>query len=487
MKKNLYLACAFAALSMSASAQQNFAGTKFDDRIGHGEDSLAVRQNFSLYRDYFKQRSWADALEPWEFVFNKAPFSQVRIYPDGAIILEQLTQTETDEAKKQEYFDKLMKVYDQRLANLDGLNSFATPTTTSTKGNVLCRKAYDYYQFCPAKTKNLETAYNMFRSGIDDMGPNTEAFVLYGFIYCSYNRYMADKANDQKRTDFIRDYIECSEICDRLLEQAKEYPSETIPADPESEDSTKWVEQVVLAPEAQKIVDAYLPTQVQCNDLFVQSGAADCAALEKIYTSGVEEHKSDLEYLDAVLKTLEKFECDNSAIYFKASDYIYAIKPTPRAAIAKAKRLIESGNTDGAIKLAQEAVDMETDVNKKATYAYSVAAMYFKKGNASNARAWCKKAIQFKPSLGKAYLLEASCVARLAPAANGIERSKYFCLAYDKALKAKAVDPACAGQANKAAANYSMSFYPKSEAFFQGIKGGQAASVLGESTTLRLR
>ncbi len=357
---------------MSASAQ-NFAGTQFDDRIGHGEDSLAVRQNFSLYRDYFKQRNWAEALEPWEFVFKKAPFSQVRIYPDGQTILEQLVAAEQDAAKKQEYFDKLMNVYDQRLKNLDGLNSFATPTTTSTKGNVLCRKAYDYYSLCP-KMDN-ETAYKMFRSGIDDMGPNTEAFVLYGFIYCSYQRYMADKDNADKRTDFIRDYMECNDICDKLLDQAKEYPSETIPADPESEDSTKWVEQVVLAPEAQKIVDAYYPTQVQCNDLFVQSGAADCAALERIYTAGVEEHKSDIEYLDAVLKTLEKFDCDKSQIYFTASDYIYAIKPTPRAAIAKAKRLLENGDTNGAIKLAEEAVNMESDTNKKALYAYSVAAM----------------------------------------------------------------------------------------------------------------
>ena len=46
-----------------------------------------------------------------------------------------------------------------------------------------------------------------------------------------------------------------NDICDRLLDQAKEFPAETIPADPESEDSTKWVEQVVLSPEAQKIVD----------------------------------------------------------------------------------------------------------------------------------------------------------------------------------------------------------------------------------------
>ena len=38
------------------------------------------------------------------------------------------------------------------------------------------------------------------------------------------------------------------------------------------------------------------------NELFIKSGAADCGALEKIYTSKVEENKTNLEYLNGVLK-----------------------------------------------------------------------------------------------------------------------------------------------------------------------------------------
>ena len=463
IKKTFILSCTLAAMALGASAQ-DLRGTRLEDRIGHGQDSIDVRQGLSLYQSYFKQGDYLEAIEPWEVAFTKGPLSQSRVYTDGAWMFENLIKAETDEAKKNEYFDKLMKIYDQRLQYLDALNSFATKKTYTTKGYIFCRKATDYYYYCPKM--NNEEAYKMFRSGIDDVGLNTEAFVLYAFIDCSYRRYMADKENVDKRTDFIRDYMECNDICDQLLGQAKEFAeTDTV--------------------QAQKIVANYLPTQVQCNDLFVQSGAADCDALERIYSAGVEEHKNDVEYLAAVLKTLEQFECDKSQIYFKASDYIYAIKPTPRAAIAKAKRLIEGGDTNGAIKLAQEAVDMEKDEIKKSLYAYSVAAMYFKKGNATSARQWCKKAIQYQPSLGKAYLLEASCVARLA-SGNNLEKSKYYCLAYDKALRAKAVDPACAGAANKACGNYAGHFFPKSEAFFQGLKEGQSATVLGESTTIRL-
>lgn len=482
MKKILF-ACSLAMLSVAVSAQ-DLKGTSFEDRIGHGQDSIDVRTNFSLYTSEFKANNFHDALEPWEFVFQKAPLAQVRIYTDGAWILENLITKETDAAKKKEYFDKLMKIYDQRLQYLDALNSFATPKTVTTKGNIICRKAYDYFTYCPEM--DLETAYKMFKEGIDDMGPNTEAFVLYAFIQCSHNRFVAHKDNPDVRQDFIQDYMQTNEICDRLLDQAKEYPSETIPADPESEDSTKWVEQVILAPEAQKIVDNYQPTQQQANNLFVSSGAADCDALEQIYGSQVEANKTNLQYLNAVLAILNNFECEKSNIYYVAADYAYQINKTPQAAIGKASKLLKEGNTNGAIEYFEEAISLEKDNSKKAKYSYIIAALMYKKGNFGQCRAYCRKTLQYNPSNGGAYLLQASCIARQA-SGDPLTKSYYYCLATDYCNKAKAVDPASAAKANRQAAGYASMFYPKSEAFFQGVKAGQKVSVAGETTTLRLR
>ena len=482
MKKILFT-CALAFAALAASAQ-DLKGTSLNDRIGHGQDSIDVLGSLSLYQDAYKRKSYVEALEPWEYVFEKAPLSMVRVYTDGAWMFEQLIQQETNAEKKKEYFDKLMKIYDQRLANLDALNSFATPKTTSTMGNILCRKAYDYYYFCPTVDNNV--AYKMFKEGIDDMGPNTEGFVLYGFIECSYNRYLQNKDNIDIRQDFIQDYMNTNDICDRLLDQAKEYPSETIPADPDSEDSTKWVEQVVLAPEAQKIVDNYQPVQIKADELFVSSGAADCDALEKIYGAQVEANKTNLQYLNAVLAILTNFECDKSNIYYVAADYAYQINKTPQAAIGKASKLLKDGDVNGAIQYFDEAIGLESDNAKKAKYSYIVAALMYRKGNIGQCRAYCRKTLQYNPSNGGAYLLQASCIARSA-SGDHLQKSYYYCLAYDYCNKAKAVDPSSAAKANRAAANYAAHFYPKSEAFFAGIKAGQTVSVAGETTTLRLR
>lgn len=461
MKIKILASFAFALSAIGISAQK-YAGTKMYDRIGHGQDSIEVLNNLSLYQESYKAKNYPEAYEAWKFVFEKAPLAQVRLYTDGAWILENLVHNEKDATKKAEYFDMLMKVYDQRLENLDDLNSFASPKATSTRGNVICRKAYDYYCYSP--NMNIEEAYKMFRSGIDDMGPNTEAFVLFYFIECSYNRF---RNNTDAREDFIKDYMTCSDICDKLLEQAKDYAeTDTI--------------------QAQKIVNNYQPTQDKCHDLFVKSGAADCAALEKIYTQKVEANKTDLAYLNGVLQILTKFECDTTSIYYLASDYAYQINKTPDAAIGKAQKLYKDGKEEEALVYFNEAIDLESDEIKKAKYSLAIAAILYKRGNISKCRQYCNQTLKFQPSNGKAWLLMANCIARSATG-DHLQKSYYYCLATDKCLKAKSVDPACAATANRQIASYRNGYYPKSEAFFAGLKEGQQVTVMGETTTLRLR
>ncbi len=489
MKKNVLVALTMATASLSASAQ-GYAGTSFNDRIGHGQDSIDVINNFSLYREAFKGQNYREAYDAWKVVIEKAPLAQIRIYQDGAVICENLLQKETDPAKKEEVFNTLMNMHDLRVKNLDDLNSFATSKTRTTKGNILCRKAYDYYCFAPKKDN--EEAYRIFHSGIDDLGQNVDAYVLYYFIECSYNRFLANKDDDKIRSEFINDYMNCNDICDRLLDEAKSYPAQVIPANPESADSTEWEERVVLSPEAEKIIMNYQPTQDKCNELFVQSGAANCEDLTRIYETKVEGAKGNLEELNNILKILQNFDCDKSELYYKAADYAYELNKTPSAALGKASKLLKEGDSSGAMKYLQEAIELETDPVKKGKTAFTIASVLYSKGRIGEARQYCNTALKYTPSLGKAYLLIANCIVRSAPAASQdskamLQRSYYYCLATDKCLRAIQVDPSCSGAANRQIANYKNGYYPKSEAFFAGVKAGQTVTVMGESTKLRLR
>jgi tetratricopeptide (TPR) repeat protein len=488
MKKKVLSALVMATVAICSYAQ-GYAGTTFNDRIGHGQDSLDVINQFSLYREEFKNKNYEEAYNCWKVVMEKAPLSQIRIYQDGDIICQELLKKETDAAKKQEIFNTMMDMHDTRIKLLDDLNSFATKLTTTTKGNILCRKAYDYFYYNPKP--NYEEAYKLFQEGINDLGENVEAYILYGYIQCSYNRFQ-NKKDDQSREDFINDYMNCNDICERLLDEAKQYPAEVIPANPESEDSTEWEERVVLSPEAEKIIKNYQPTQDLCNDLFVKSGAADCDALTKIYEGKVEGAKQDLNQLNTILKILQNFECDKSELYYKAADYAYELNKTPSAALGKAAKLLKAGDSNGAMKYLQEAIELEDDPVKKGKTAFSIAQILYSKGNVSGCRQYCNTALRYIPSMGRAYLLIANCIVRSAPGASQdtdamLTRSYYYCLATDKCLKAMSVDPSCAGRANSQIASYKNGYYPKSEAFFKGLKAGQSVSVMGETTTLRLR
>ncbi|MBQ2298665.1 MAG: tetratricopeptide repeat protein, partial [Bacteroidaceae bacterium] len=103
--KKILLTFTMALVSAAASAQ-DLKGTTIYDRIGHGQDSIDVLGSLSLYQESFKSQDYLEALEPWEYVFEKAPLSMIRVYTDGAWMFETLIQKETDAAKKKEYFDK---------------------------------------------------------------------------------------------------------------------------------------------------------------------------------------------------------------------------------------------------------------------------------------------------------------------------------------------------------------------------------------------
>ena len=480
MKKILF-ACSLAIMALAASAQ-NLKGTSVNDRIGHGQDSIDVLGSLSLYQEAYKRQSYVEAVEPWEFVFEKAPLSQVRIYKEGAYMFEQLIQKETDAAKKQEYFDKLMKIYDQRLKYMEQLNSFSSEKDQSSKGGITCRKAYDSYFFNP--NPDVEKSYALFKEGINDTGNDTEGFVLYGFMRLSDARYKFD--NEKYREDYINDYLLVTDICGRLLQQANEYETQVIPADPNSEDSTKWVEQVILDPTAEKIIANYQPPYDQAEELFVNSGAADCEALDKIYRPKVEANKTDNNYLTGVLKVLSSFDCDKSDLYDIAADYSYQINKTPQAAIGKASKCLKANDTNGAIKYFDEAISLLDDNASKAKYAYIVAALLYKKGNTSGCLNYINKTLQYNPANGGAYLLKASIVAR-SGSHKDIMATAPYCLAIDICNKAKSVDPSCAGRANRAIANYTANLFPKSEGFMAGIKAGTPASTSYGSTTIRFR
>ena len=145
------------ALSLSATAVFAQKGVEDGSRFGHGQDSLNCLKNISVYTEYVKINNFKDAFPSWKAVFDEAPWAQISLYTNGAKMLRGLIAAEKDGAKQKEYFDLLMKVYDQRLQYLDKLNTLTRKPTS--EGDIISAKAHDYFAM---GGQDMNVAYDLF-------------------------------------------------------------------------------------------------------------------------------------------------------------------------------------------------------------------------------------------------------------------------------------------------------------------------------------
>lgn len=470
----------------SLSYSQNLKGTKMEDRIGHGEDSLLVRRSIELYSKYYSDgynggkgdyENYKKAVEPWRYAFEHAPLASTNLYRHGAFMMEILSQQEKDSVMRDYYFDLLMKVYDQRKKNINALNSFTDDEKFLSKpGDIACRKAYDYYHFAPKR--DIETAYRLFHEGIDGLGYATPGSVLFTFVDCYKDRYEAiakdttavDSTKLQSaREDFINDYLRTREICDYFLEQAKEYAY--------TDSVVTWddsVKAAAMEAKAQKLVDEYSgPSQNAEWYLSQHPEAASQDFIEEHYATFLTSNGKETKSTDES----EKKEKEESPLLL-------------------ATRMLKSGNTSEAESAFLQALSKASDNTTKAKYAYYAAAQFYKYRNIGLCRQWCNKALSYRASYGDVYLLIADCVVASAPTTvkagqtreqAAFNRSLYYCLAVEKCLKAKRLDPGCTSRANRKISAYSSAYFPRSTAFMMGYREGQTFNCMGEGVRLKLK
>lgn len=410
-----------AAAAVPAMAQ--YEGTSVYDRIGHGQDSIDVLNNLVLYRDYYNAKDWASAYEPWKQVLTKAPFAQVGVYAYGAAILGNLIINTTDVAQKKVYFNELMDLYDTRLKNLDGLNSFTNASAQATKGDVVARKAFDYayYGQGVADDFSVDKAYAMFREGIEmikaEGAKEIPGFVLDKFFDISYQKYVADTQGF--REQFLQDYLESREVCEKMLQLANEAQDQQA---------------------AEKIVAQYDPTLNRIETIFAQSKAADKEQLIAIFTPKIEQNKGNLDYLKSALVLLASNDCDDTDVYYKAAEYAYNIEPSYESAIGMAQKLNKAGKNAESVEYYDKALELCQTETTKANISLKIANALSKSGNLNSAFSYLDKAISYNSAItGKSYLLRAQFLAKQ----KKFDEAVTFC------TKAAEADISISGVANR--------------------------------------
>lgn len=462
--KILYTAIAvIIGLSSFASVNSyNFDENLFNENnelIGggkYGDDSVTCIVNLSLYREYYKQwkstgyKSEAvnDAIKPWRKVYNSCPKASQKMYQDGEKMMEYKFNKANDD-QKQAYVDTIEMIYLRRLEN------FPTKKGKSQKGDIYGRLGVDIMQKSP---ENAEKAYRYLKESVSLEQGNSSVSNLVYYFRATIKMVKMEKAEE---TLVVDTYDELSTLIDENIDANINDPKTL----------ARWEN---ARGNVEKTFEPY----------------ATCDALVGIYSKKMEETPEDIDLLKKVTKILRKKKCTDSPLFFTATENLYALEPTPNAAMLMGKMLIVKENYTEAAKLMEEAVGMIEDSREQADILSDLGKIYYKLNQYPKARTYALKALKLNPSDGMSYVLIGDMYAASADKCgdNALTKKTAYWAAVDKYYQAKKADPELTDLANKRVATYSKYFPQTDKIFFHDLVEGAPYKIecwINETTTVR--
>lgn len=453
MKTNsIFLGLMIAAAMPAASFAQK--GITDGSKYGHGEDSIRCVQNLSMMSTYTKQKDFESAAKCWEIVYAECPKCSKNVYTNGIDILEDQYNKAKDASSKAQIFNRMMKLYDDRIKNFGKDKKYG-------KYYILGKKASDYMKFAPENSKDPKVAYGWLNEVIEHEGKNASAGTFSQYFYLSDVIFKADK--DGARDQYIADYIKIGPMLNEKIADCAG----------NEKDST-----------------AYTAAKADIDSRFASSGAADCNTLDGVYGNKIDANKNDKDFLNNVLKLYAFADCAESAVYFKASAYKHKIEPSASSARGLASQSIKNKDYNKALSYLNDAVNLETNNIEKSNLQLKIAGIYKDLKNPTASRAAAQKAIALNKANSNAYVLIGVLYATFNNdiSDDAIIKKTAYWAAVDQWEKAKQANPAAAADANKLINAYKQYFPAADQLFMRNIIKGQTFTVPGwinEKTTVR--
>lgn len=417
------------------------------------------RNEYSLYSEFYKQDDYKSAMPHWKKVLAQYPKSTSNLYIQGAKMYEYLIEHAATDAEREKLLGEYMKLHDTRIKYF------------GQEGYVLGRKGTAWLKYKlntdngnPPEGDELKqihkTGYEYLKKSVDLQVNESEPPVLVLLMQTTVALF---KLGELPKETVVNNYEKCSEIANAII--AKNEDAKTV-------EITR---------------DQVLP---YIETIFGKSGAADCDVLVKIYSSGFEENKDDVNYIKTMLRRLGKANCTESELFSNATERLYELEPSAEAAFNMARRYLKKDDMEKAREYYQMAIDQESDQDLLATYYYERGLLrYIKMGNYSAARDDARKALSIKPDYCEANMLIANIYVTASQKFEGtaLEKSAVFWLACDYFEKARRSED-CSIDASTNLAKYRKYFPNKEEAFMENLKEGTTYHVGGwinENTKVR--
>lgn len=447
----LLVSMALAACSLQAFAVK---GVEDGSKFGTGEDSIRCLEQLSLYNSYYTIKDYNSAYDCWKVVFDECPQAGGRtLYANGAfLIANKMVKDANDPVKYKEWFDLLMKCYEQRI-------QYFGDNAKYPEAWIRGRQAIDLLKYSTDKDKNAQ-ALPWLSMSVEKMGDNVDADVANAYFQVVTDQYMNNK--DTYKDSYVSEYIKMGDLLDKRISKNDKYASN------------------------------YQVVRNNIDQIFAASGAADCSTLESVFAPKLESMKEDVDKLAVVISLFKRAGCKESDVYFAASEYSHRLSPTAESAAGCGYLAARNKNYEGASKFFEESVSLATDDSTRYDSQYMVALLQMQLGNYTAARAAAYKAAGFDRGKGAPYILIAQMYAdpKYNPYPNDpILAKTVYWAAVDKLIQAKNIDPESAETAQQLIDQYKQHYPAKEDVFFKPeLNVGDAFTIggwIGESVICR--
>ena len=420
-----------AMIVMALSSTSVFAQGKY------GADSANCIKYLSFYKDYFKQKSYNEALPNWREAFKRCPpTANQTMLVDGTTLMRKLiSQNSKNPVYREKLVDSLMMIHDIRIANYP---KYAV-TARNNKGLDLA----NYVQNDP------ERLYKEYGEIIAGNKTKTKPTILLFYFDSAVELYKNGSLDEE---EIIGVYEGCMELLSKM--------------DPKDAADKEMVDDM----------------KVKIEELFASNNIADCDKLIELYTPKFEADPQNIELAEKIVRFMSAADgCTDNALFISAATSIHKSNPTHASAYTLYKLNASTGKSAEAVKYLQEAIDREdSDAAQDAEYYYELAVYNFKCGNNLAAEQAAKKVIPLATTSeikGKTYMLIGTIWGGVRCDGNDIAKRAPYWVAVDYFERAKAADPELAAEANKRITEYKKYYPLTADAFMFGVNDGETYQV----------
>lgn len=416
-----------------------FTAAKAQAQYNWPEDKKTAQTKVVLYTDLQKQGNLEAATEPLQWLLDNAPDLNPSIYINGSEIYEDLAAKETDPAKKEEYTEKALNLYDTRIKYF------------GDEADVLNRKASTAIKLLFKEKSEYERLDSIFSNALEVSKDKFAYYNIFPYMTVVKTLYEQGKMDEEQVIN----------IYDRLNE-------------------------VIDANSSGKLASKYKEQAEKLDGLFMATVNVDCDFIAERLVPKMNENPDDVETAKKIIALSLASQCTDQDYFTQAAMATFEKEPNAGLAKTIGERMAREGNTEEAMKFLTKAAELsETDEQKGEIY-LSIASIEQKNGNKAAARENALKAAQASPSVAeKAYTLVGNLYLnsyeQCKKGKSIVEDRAIFIAAYEMYRKA----------GNSSGMQRMKEQFPsKEEVFTYGKKVGDTVTVdcwINQSVTIQTR